>query len=390
MKNFEFLSSTKIIFGKNTENKAGELSREYGKKVLLHYGGGSIKKFGLYEKVVKSLKEAEVDFIELGGVQPNPRLSLVNEGIKLCRENDIDFILAVGGGSVIDSAKAISLGVPYQGDVWDFYIGQAQPESNLPVGVILTIPAAGSEASNSTVITKEEGNLKRGFNHDMNRPVFAIMNPELTYTLPKYQTAAGVVDMMAHIMERYFTHQSNVNLTDGLCESTLKTIMKNALIAMEEPENYDARAEIMWAGTLAHNGLLGTGRIEDWSSHAIEHELSGIYDVAHGAGLAVVFPAWMQYVYKENINRFVQFATNVFNVDYDYNNPERTALEGIWRLKEFFIRIEMPITLKELNIPADRLEEMAKKCKRPNDGKLGNFVPLTEEDILEILKIANN
>ncbi len=388
MENFEFYSPTRIIFGRGTEEKVGELTKEYGTKVLLHYGGGSIKKYGLYDKVVKSLQDAGVDFIELGGVQPNPRLGLVKEGIKICRENDIDFILAVGGGSVIDSAKAISLGVPYEGDVWDFFMGKALPEKNLPVGVVLTIPAAGSESSNSVVITKEEGLLKRSCNNDINRPVFAIMNPELSFTLPPYQTASGVVDMMAHIMERYFTHQTDVDLTDGLCESMLKTIMKNALIVMEEPDNYDARAELMWAGTLAHNGLVGTGRIGDWASHAIEHELSAMYDVAHGAGLAVVFPAWMKYVYKHNVNRFAQFAVNVFNVDYDFANPERTALEGIRRLMDFFRRIGMPTNLEELGIPDDRLEEMASKCKRPNNGRLGYFVPLTEEDILEILKLC--
>ncbi|MFI5359892.1 MAG: iron-containing alcohol dehydrogenase [Halanaerobiales bacterium] len=388
MENFEFYSPTRIIFGRGTEEKVGELTKEYGTKVLLHYGGGSIKKYGLYDKVVKSLQDAGVDFIELGGVQPNPRLGLVKEGIKICLENDIDFILAVGGGSVIDSAKAISLGVPYEGDVWDFFMGKALPEKNLPVGVVLTIPAAGSESSNSVVITKEEGLLKRSCNNDINRPVFAIMNPELSFTLPPYQTASGVVDMMAHIMERYFTHQTDVDLTDGLCESMLKTIMKNALIVMEEPDNYDARAELMWAGTLAHNGLVGTGRIGDWASHAIEHELSAMYDVAHGAGLAVVFPAWMKYVYKHNVNRFAQFAVNVFNVDYDFANPERTALEGIRRLMDFFRRIGMPTNLEELGIPDDRLEEMASKCKRPNNGRLGYFVPLTEEDILEILKLC--
>lgn len=390
MKNFQFLSPTEIIFGKNAEKKVGEKTKEFGSKILLHYGGGSIKKYGLYKKVVNSLKDARVNFIELGGVQANPRLNLVNKGIEVCREKNIDFILAVGGGSVIDSAKAISLGIPYKGDVWDFYIGNAEPEENIPVGVVLTLPAAGSEASKSTVITNEDGYLKRGFNHNINRPVFAIMNPEITYTLPEFQTACGVVDMMAHIMERYFTNTTHVDLTDGLCESTLKTIMKNALIVIDNPKDYNARAEIMWAGTLAHNDLLGTGRVEDWASHAIEHELSGIYDVAHGAGLAVVFPAWMKFVYKNNIDRFVQFTTNVFNVDYDYNKPERTALEGIWRLKEFFKRIGMPTNLKELKIPDNRLEEMAAKCKKPNNSKLGNFIKLSEKDILEILKIANN
>ncbi|MFP4660799.1 MAG: iron-containing alcohol dehydrogenase [Halanaerobiales bacterium] len=390
MNNFDFHNPTKIIFGKDKEKTTGDVVKIHGNKVLLHYGGGSIKKYSLYDTIIDSLKEAGVDFIELGGVQPNPRLGMVNEGIELCRENDIDFILAVGGGSVIDSAKAIAVGVPYDGDVWDFYEGKEQPEEALPVGVVLTIPAAGSESSISSVITNENGWLKRGLNHPIITPEFAIMNPEITFTLPPYQTASGIVDMMAHIMERYFTNVSHVNLTDRLCEGTLKTIIENAAIVMEEPENYDARAEIMWAGTIAHNGLLNTGRIGDWSSHAIEHELSGIYDVAHGAGLAVIFPAWMKYVYKHDINRFVQFASRVFDIDKNYDEPERTALEGIYKLKQFFKRIGMPTSLEDLGIPDDRLEEMAAKCKKPNNGKLGNFVKLSEEDILEIYKIANH
>ncbi|MFW6023008.1 MAG: iron-containing alcohol dehydrogenase [Halanaerobiaceae bacterium] len=388
MKNFRFSNPTEIIFGKGTEHEVGEITKEHGGKVLLHYGGGSIKKYGLYDKVIKSLEKAGVEYIELGGVQPNPRLQMVYEGIQLCRENNVDFILAVGGGSVIDSAKAIAVGVPYQKDVWNFYVGKDQPEEALPVGVVLTIPAAGSESSVSSVITKEDGMLKRGFNHNLIRPQFAIMNPEITFTLPQYQTSCGVVDMMAHIMERYFTNVDHVDVTDRLCESTLKTIMDNALIIMDEPENYDARAEIMWAGTLAHNGLLGTGRIGDWSSHGIEHEISGIYDVAHGAGLAVVFPAWMKFVYKHNVDRFVQFATRVFNIEQNFDEPERTALEGIKRLENFFKRINMPISLEELDVPDDRLEEMAGKCV-PDDGKRGNFVPLSQEDVLEIYKIAN-
>jgi hypothetical protein len=276
-----------------------------------------------------------VEFIELGGVQPNPRLSLVKQGIELCRKHNIDFILAVGGGSVIDSAKAIAVGVPYEGDVWDFYSGKAVPEKALPVGVVLTIPAAGSEASKSSVITNEDGWYKRGLNVEIIRPKFAIMNPEITFTLPPYQTACGAADIMAHVMERYFTHQKDVDFTDRLCEATLKTIIKNVPIVLEEPENYQARAEIMWASTIAHNDLLSTGRIGDWASHAIEHELSGIYDVPHGAGLAVVFPAWMKYVYKEDVDRFVQFATRVWDVEMDFSNPERTALEGIYRLTQF-------------------------------------------------------
>lgn len=388
MENFEFLSPTKIIFGKGAEEQVGQEVKKYGKKILFHYGGGSIKRSGLYDRIVASLREAGVEFIELPGVKPNPRVSLVREGIKLCRNEGIDFILAVGGGSVIDSSKAIGVGVPYQGDVWDFYSGKAVPEETLPVGVVLTIPAAGSEASKSSVITNEDGWYKRGLNVEIIRPKFAIMNPELTFTLPSYQTACGASDIMAHIMERYFTHVPHVDLTDRLCEATLKTVIKNVPIVLERPNDYDARAEIMWASTIAHNDLLSTGRIGDWASHAIEHELSGIYDVAHGAGLAVVFPAWMKYVYKENIDKFVQFAVRVWNVDMDFEDPERTALEGIERLKNFYRSIGLPTTLKELGIPSDRLEEMAAKCTVDDTRTTGNFKQLNKQDVLNILKMA--
>lgn len=386
MKNFEFCSPTKIIFGTDTEGKVGAEAKKFGKKVLLHYGGGSIKKSGLYDKVMASLKEAGLEFVELSGVKPNPRLSLVREGIKLCKENGVDFILAVGGGSVIDSAKAISIGLHYDGDVWDFFAGKATVKEVTPLGVILTIPAAGSEASLGTVITNEDGWYKRPYGDDMLRPKFAIMNPELTYTLPEYQTACGVADIMSHIMERYFTNISHVDLTDRLCEATLKTLIKNIPLVLNDPNNYNARAEIMWASTLAHNDLLGTGREDDWASHNIEHELSGIYDVAHGAGLAVVFPAWMEYVYKHNINRFAQFAVRVWNVDYAFESPEVTALEGIKRMKQFFRKIGLPVTLKELNIPNDRLEEMA--AKGTETGTLGNFVKLGKDEVLSILLLA--
>ena len=388
MENFEFISPTKIIFGKGTEKQVGMETKKHGHKVLLHYGGGSIKKYGLYDKVVASLKEAGVDYIELGGVQPNPRLSLVHEGIKLCRENKVDFILAVGGGSVIDSAKAIGVGVPYEGEVWDFYAGKAEPQETLPVGVVLTIPAAGSEASKSSVITNEDGWYKRGLNINLIRPIFAIMNPELTFTLPPYQTACGAADIMAHIMERYFTNTKNVDLTDRLCEGALKTLIKNVPTVLQEPDNYDARANIMWASTIAHNDLLSTGRIGDWSSHAIEHELSGIYDVPHGAGLAVIFPAWMKYVYHHNIDRFVQFAVRVWNVEHSFEDPEQTVLEGIERLTNFFNKIGLPTTLKELKIPADRLEEMADKASNSDTKTLGNFIKLKQQDILKIYKLA--
>lgn len=388
MDKFIFQSPTKIIFGKEAELEVGKEVQALGTKVLLHYGGGSIKKYGLYDRVVESLKDAGVDFVELGGVQPNPRLSLVKEGIELCRKNDIDFILAVGGGSAIDSSKAIAVGVPYDGDVWDFYSEKEGVKEALPVGVVLTIPAAGSEASDSSVITNEDGWYKWSIGSDLIRPKFAIMNPEITYTLPPYQTICGVADIMAHVMERYFTNTKGVDFTDRLCEATLKTVIANAPKVLENPKDYDARAQIMWASTIAHNGLLNTGRLGDWASHGIEHELSAIYDVPHGAGLAVVFPAWMKHVYTHDVDRFAQFAVRVWNVEMDFENPKRTALEGIRRLEEFFSSIGLPVTLKELGIEDDRLEEMADKATDSNTNTLGNFVKLDRDDVLEIYKLA--
>ncbi|MFA5014034.1 MAG: iron-containing alcohol dehydrogenase [Actinomycetota bacterium] len=386
MNNFTFRMPTKIIFGKDTESQVGTEAARYGNKVLLHYGTGSIKKYGLYDRVLESLKDAGLEIIELGGVQPNPRLNLVRKGIDLCRKEKIDFILAVGGGSVIDSAKAIAAGVPYTGDVWDFFAGKTVPEKMVPLGVILTIPASGSESSGSAVITREEGLYKRGFVSELLRPEFAILNPEITYTLPPYQTACGAADIMAHVMERYFTTVKDVELTDRLCEATLKTVIDNVPAVLKEPENYSARAEIMWAGAIAHNDILGTGRIGDWGSHAVEMEISGIYDLAHGAGLAIIFPAWMKYVYKKDLKRFARFAVQVWNEEPDFNDIEKTALAGIKRLKDFFKEIGLPTTLKEADIPYDRLEEMAGKCAERKI--VGNFVELNEADILAILMLA--
>ncbi|MFW5885622.1 MAG: iron-containing alcohol dehydrogenase [Halanaerobium sp.] len=386
MQNFTFQNTTKIVFGQGTEKEVGEHTAKYGSKVLLHYGGGSIKKYGTYDRVVESLEKAGVDYVELGGVEPNPKLSLVKEGIELAHKENVDFILAVGGGSVIDSAKAIAVGYFYDGDVWDFFTREAEITEALPIGVVLTIPAAGSESSDSAVVTKMEGMYKRDIGSELIRPKFAIMNPEITFTLPNYQTACGAVDIMAHIMERYFTNTENVELTDRLSESALKTIIKNVPIVLENNEDYAARAEVMWTGTIAHNNLLGTGREEDWSSHGIEHELSGIYDVAHGAGLAVVFPAWMNYVYQHDLERFAQFAVRVWDVDPDFKDLEWTARQGIKKTKEFFKSIGMPVTLAELDIPADRLQEMA--AKATENGPLGNFVKLDTEDVLNIYKSA--
>lgn len=388
MQNFVFSSPTKIIFGRGTEDKTASEALKYSKKILLCYGGGSIKTTGLYDKVTTSLKASGIEFVELGGVKPNPRLGLVREGIKLCRDNDIDFILVVGGGSAIDTAKAVAVGVPYLGDVWDLFTGKASITKALPVGVVLTIPATGSEASSSSVITNEDGWYKKGIGSELIRPVFSILNPELTYTLPPYQTACGAADIMAHIMERYFTNVDHVDLTDRLCEATLKTVINNTPVALKDPTNYDSRAEIMWAGTIAHNDLLGTGRIGDWASHRIEHELSGIYDIAHGAGLSIIFPAWMKYVYKHDVNRFVQFAVKVWDVDMPYESPEDIALEGIRRMTEFFKKIGLPVTLDEANIPVDRFEEMADKCTDFDKKTQGQFVVLHKEDIINIYNLA--
>jgi len=386
MVNFEFLCPTKIVFGKGTEKKTGELTKQYSDKVLLHYGGSSIKKFGIYDKVVKSLHEAGIDFVELGGVIPNPRLSLVREGIQICREQNIKFILVIGGGSVIDSAKSISIGVPYKGDVWDFYTNKATVKEAIGIGVVLTIPGAGSEASDGSVITNEEIHYKRSANSFFNIPKFAIMNPEFTVTVPKYLTACGAADIMSHVFERYFTQVQNVDFTDRLCEAVMKTIIVNLPIVLREPNNYDARAEIMWANTVAHNELLTTGRIGDWGSHMIEHEVSAIYDVAHGAGLTVVFPAWMKYVYKHDINRFVQFAIRVWNVDLSFGSLDAIALEGIRRMEKFFKDCELPVRLGEMNVPNKNLEKMAEKAVE--FGEIGNFVKLGESDVLNILKLA--
>jgi alcohol dehydrogenase len=386
MENFTFQNATRIVFGRGVEAETGRETARHAKKVLLHYGGGSIKTSGLYDRVCASLKKAGVEYVELGGVKPNPRLSLVREGIRICREQRIGMVLAVGGGSVIDSAKGIGIGVPYAGDVWDFYTKAAAPQEMLPVGVVLTIPAAGSESSNGSVITNEKGDFKKDAGGECMRPKFAIMNPEITFTLPPYQTACGAADIMAHVMERYFTRIDGVDFTDRLCEATLRTIIENVPVVLARPDDYDARSQIMWAGTIAHNDLLSTGRVGDWASHMIEHELSGIYDVAHGAGLAVIFPSWMKQVYRTDVNRFARFAVRVWGVEPRFDWSERSALEGIGRTKAFFRDIGLPTSLKELDIDGKRLEEMAKKATE--NGPLGNFAKLSEKDVLSIYKAA--
>ena len=388
MIDFEFQNPTKIIFGRGGEHKVGAEAARYGKKVLLHFGSGSIKRSGLYDKITSSLKAVGVEWVELSGVKPNPRLSLVYQGVELCKKHAVDLVLAVGGGSVIDSAKAIAMGAVIDGDVWDFYLGKGEPQKALPVGTVLTLPAAGSEASTGSVITKEEGDLKRAVNSDLIYPRFSVLNPELAFTLPPYQLACGAADISAHLMERYFTNVPNVAFTDRLIEAALKTIIEQAPKIHQNPQNYEAWSELMWTGTIAHNNLLNTGRIGDWASHGIEHEISGIYDVAHGAGLAVVFPAWMKHVLHHDLNRFVQWAVRVWNVELDVFNPEAVAREGIARMEAFFHSLGLGTRMGDLGIKDDRIDEMADKCTNGNRETVGNFVALDRAAVAKILRLA--
>ena len=388
MDNFNFRNPTRIIFGKGTELQVGAETAKVAQKVLLHFGGGSIKSSGLYDRVTASLRQAGVEWVELGGVKPNPRLSLVHEGVRLCKEKGLQLVLAVGGGSVIDSAKAIAMGAVINHDVWDFYLGKGEPAAALPVATVLTIPAAGSESSTGTVITKEEGLLKRAVNSELIYPVFSILNPELAFTLPKFQVACGAADIMAHLMERYFTQVKPVDFTDRLIEATMKTVALKAPAVLENPSNYDAWAEFMWAGTIAHNNLLNQGRVGDWASHDIEHEISGIYDVAHGAGLAVVFPAWMKHTLSRDVARFAQWAARVWNVDMDFWNPEATAREGIRRLEAWYHTLGLGTKLSDLGVGTDRLDEMAKKCTDGDKRTVGNFVKLDTAAVRKIFALA--
>ncbi len=386
MDNFNFYSPTEFVFGMNRENECGELVKKYGgTKVLIHYGGGSAVRSGLIDRVKASLDAAGIPHVELGGVKPNPHDSLVYKGIEIVRENGIDFILAVGGGSTIDSSKAIAMGVPYKGDFWDFYEGKASAAAALPIGVVQTIAAAGSEGSGDSVITKEDGMLKRGASSEHIRPKFAVQNPALLCTLPAYQTACGITDIMAHVFERYFTNTLEVEITDRLCEAVLLTMVKEGPRAIADPANYQVRANIMWAGTVAHNGVVGCGRSQDWNSHAIEHELSALYDCAHGAGLAVIMPAWMEYVVDHNVMRFAQMATRVFGCEMNFENPKATALEGIKAFRRFLHSIGMPINFAELGAKEEDIPKMVEKLN-PGDG--WGFIPLKAKDVTEIYKIA--
>lgn len=389
MNNFNYYSPTEFVFGKGRAAEAGYFVKKYGgSKVLIHYGGGSAVRSGLIDTVKKSLGDAGIQFCELGGVKPNPRDTLVYEGIDMCRAEKVDFILAVGGGSVIDSSKAIAIGVPYDGNFWDMYCGKPI-EKALPVATVLTIAAAGSEGSGDSVITKEDGMLKRGTGSDLLRPRFSIMDPSLTETLPSYQTACGATDIMAHVFERYFTNTTEVEITDRLCEAVLLTMVKETPRVIADPDNYDARSNIMWAGTVAHTNLCGVGREQDWNSHEIEHELSGLYDVAHGAGLAVIMPAWMEYVYRHNVLRFCQMATRVFGCQMNFEDPEATALEGIHRFRKFLRSIGMPINFAELGAREEDIPTLVSKFGI-GDSKTGGFMQLDAHDVTEIYKLAAN
>lgn len=392
MENFAYYTPTKVVFGKDEEKNVGKLAKDFGaKKVLIHYGGGSAVRSGLIDRIKTSLSEENIAFVELGGVKPNPRLSLIYEGIKLAKENGVDFILAVGGGSVIDSAKGIGYGVanPDIEDVWDLYIGKKKTQKCAPIGVVLTIAAAGSEMSSGSVVTKEDEQLKRSYGCDNARPKFAIMNPELTYTLPKYQIACGVVDIMMHTMERYFSPVGNLELTDKIAEGLLKTMIKYGKLSLENPTNYEARAEIMWASSLAHNGLTGCGGIGDWSTHQLEHDLGGVYDIAHGAGLAAVWGSWARYVYKENPRRFAQFAENVFGIE-KIGTDEEMAIKGIEAMENFYKDIEMPISISETGITLsdEDVEMLAEKCSNNGTRYIGSFKKLFKEDMAKIYSMA--
>ncbi len=392
MNQFEFYSPTKVLFGKGVETKVGaEIKAWGGSRVLVHFGGESARKSGLLDRVEASLNAAGIAFVTLGGVVPNPRLGLVKEGIELCRRENVDFILAVGGGSVIDSAKGIALGVKYDGDVWDLYDGISEPTGSLPTANIVTLAAAGSETSEHTVLTNENGAIKRGYGHPLCRPKFTLMDPELTYTLPPYQTACGITDIMMHTLDRYFSPGGCNEMTDRIAEEVLKTVIQFGKVAMKDPTNYDARSEIMWAGSLSHNDLTGLGRIGDWAPHQLEHELSGYYDVSHGAGLAAVWGAWARYVYKADIMRFARYGVNVFGLALNYKNPEETALQAICATEEYFSSIGMPITITELigkKIPDEVIAEIAEKCTFFGRRTIGGLVVLDKPKIVDIYTAA--
>ncbi len=387
MENFVFCNPAKIYFGKEQENNVGKIVSEYSKNILMVYGRNSIKKNGIYDRIVTSLKNKDIEITELSGVEGNPKLDLVYKGIELCKEKKIDFILAVGGGSVLDTAKGISVGAVVDHDVWDFYMKRVVPEKALPVGTILTVVGAGSEMSNSNVISKQDEKLKRSFDNAVIIPKFSILNPELTYTVSPYQTACGSFDALSHLMERYFTLVHHTDVTDRLLEGLMKTVIVYTPLAMKNPTNYDYRAELMWAACLAQNGLLNTGRVGDWGCHAIEHELSGEFDIPHGEGLAMITCQWMKYVYKNDISRFVQFARRVFDVDMDSAEDEEVALEGIERLHQFILRLNLKDNVSSLSIDDELADKMGEKATLTSKTR-GRFLKMTAEDISNVIKSA--
>ena len=393
MKDFNYYAPTEVVFGEQSEEQVAALVKKYGgTKVLVHYGGQSAVRSGLLDKICGLLKAGGVDYVTLGGVVPNPRLSLAQKGIELCRKEGIDFILAVGGGSVIDSGKCIAMGVANPDiEVWDIYLGKVSPAKALPVATVLTIPAAGSEMSESTVVTNEEGDVKLGYSNNLLRPKFAIMNPRRTMTLPPYQTAAGVTDMMMHTMERYFTKDDDMDFTTDLAEAALRSIKSAVFAVLKNPEDYRYRAQIMWGGSIMHNGLTGCGVADDWATHQLEHELSGMFDVTHGAGLAAIWPSWARYVMHENLSRFVRFSVNVMDVPNDFTDPEGTALKGIEAMERFYHAIGMPVNIKELigrDITDAEIAEMTRKCSRDYTSTCGCLKVLKAEDMEAIYKMA--
>lgn len=389
MDNFTFYSPTEFVFGRGTESRVGDLVKEHnGSKALIVYGGGSVVRSGLLDRVKDSLEKARISFVELGGIQPNPTDPKVYEGIELGRKEGVDFLLPVGGGSVIDTAKAIAAGMLYDGDFWDFYIGKSVVAKALPVGVVLTIPAAGSEGSGNSVITKLDGLKKLSLRTPKAlRPAFAVMNPELTFTLPAWQTACGITDMMAHIQERYFTNSEGVGVADRMCEGVLKSIIEEAPLVMKHPNDYESRANIMWAGTVAHNGTCGVGCEEDWASHFMEHEVSAIYNVSHGAGLAVIFPAWLTYMAHHHVRKVAQWAERVWNVE-STGDSTSDALEGVKRYKAFLKSIGMPVTFAELGIEHPDIELLNSKLHENKGVTVGNYVKLDSKATHAIYELA--
>lgn len=391
MQNFEFHTPTRMIFGKDTHKQVGQIIKEYGyKKILLHYGGGSIKKNGIYDEVVESLSKSGIEFVELGGVEPNPKLSLVKKGAQLCKDEGVELVLAVGGGSVIDSSKEIAIGACDDGaDQWDFSLKLRIPEKSLPVGTILTLSASGSEMSSSAVITNEDGGFKRGYNTLLHRPLFSICNPCLTYSVDKYQTACGIVDICMHTLERYFSNSPATELTDSIALALVRTVVNAGRVAIEKSDDYNARADLMWASSVSHNDLTGVGRNVFMTCHQLEHELSGMYDfVAHGAGLAVVFPAWAKYVYKYAPERFARYAKEVFGVEYKEGEEMAAAEKGIELTEQYYKEIGMPIRLSDLGIGDEGIDEMTEKCTFMGTRTLPSYIALGKKEIKDIFELC--